>query len=143
MPKPSFSKKIFAPVFLAVFYLAVSKLCFILLLTVVTSVVLMQGKDGTQINQIINDISYQYMFIVYSVGAIFTLFVCWIGDQAFSRESVFWVHGLRFWELSQESRRDFWRGVGSGAMIPVVVVTLLNISGQINYLGTFVTSDTR
>lgn len=142
MAKPSFSKKISGPVFLAIFYLVVSKLCFILLLTLVTSIVLMQGRDSTQANQVINDISYQYMFIVYSVGAFFTLFVCWIGDRAFGRDAAFWSHGWRFWEISFEARRDFWRGVGTGLMVPFVVVTLLQLAGQINYLGTFVTSDT-
>jgi hypothetical protein len=143
MPKESFTKKISGPVATAVFYLLVSKFCFILLLTVVTSLVLMQGQEQGQANQMINDIAYQYMFIVYAVGAIFTLFVSLIADQAFSRDQEFWRQGWRLWQLPMEARREFWRGAGTGLFIPVVVIVLLQLSGQLNYLGTFVTSDTR
>lgn len=143
MPKQSFSKKISGPLFLSVFYLAVSKFCFILLLTIVTSVVLMQGKDRSQMNQMINDISFQYMFVVYSVGAFFTLFVCWIGDRAFARDNPIWKPMGKLWDIDLESRKEFWRGVGSGALVPLVVIVLLQVSGQLNFLGNYVLSDTQ
>lgn len=143
MPKPSFSRKIAGPVALAILYFIVSKLCFILLFTIVTSLVLMQGRDQAQINQTINDISHQYVFIAFSVGAIFTLLMCWIRDRAFDRDTPFWQTSGNFWHVENESFREFWRGCGTGLMIPLVALTLLQGSGQVRFYGTFITSDTR
>lgn len=142
MKKQSFSQRIAGPIGIAIFYLLVSWFCFILLFTIVTSAVLMQQGESGQVNQVINDISVQYLFVAYAIGALFTLFVCWMGDRAFARQTPFWISSGWFWELEPVSIREFWRGAGSGILLPAIAIALLTSAGQINFLGTFITSGT-
>ncbi len=139
MERVTLSRKIAAPVFLSLFYLFISKVCFYFLLTIVTSLVLFDGDD--QASKTIHEISNQYIFLSYSLGAIITLLICWANDHVLdgylplSSQSSKKPWSFR---LSRPARLNFWRGVGSGMIISFSVIFLLYFSGQSLFLGSFI-----
>lgn len=142
MPKYSFLRKLLSPLIIAAVYVGVSEFGFIALITIVTSIVVTQDANQQQLNQI-NDITLQYMYLTYALAALTVFLLGRAGDKALGRNQSFWpTSGRYLWSLDPEARSEILRGIGSGLLIPLIVVSLLIASGQLQYHGTFVLSDT-
>lgn len=124
-----------------IFYLALSKLAHTLLLTIVTSVVLMTGQSGQELSNSVNEISSQYVLTSYALAALLTAITVWLGDKALYSHSYFWAEERKKpWQLERSCRQEFYRGLSSGALAAMVVCIILLSTGQISYLGIYITS---
>lgn len=141
MQRNSFTRNLFQPLFIVFFYVLVSQISFIAVITAITSVVISGSINREQFNQI-NDITIQYIFIIYAFAGLFTFLLGRAGDKALGKSHNFWPRsGKYFWSFDPETKYEFLRGIGSGLIIPTIVISLLILSGQLIYNGTFVVSD--
>lgn len=141
MAQSSFFKKILSPLLIVLVYLVISEFSFIALITVVTSVVVTNTAGQEQLNQI-NEITDQYIFVTYALAALTLFLLGRAGDKALGRKISFWPRSGQFiWSLDPVAKSQILRGIGSGILIPLIVVTLLVFSGQLQFHGTFVLSD--
>lgn len=128
-------------VLIALFYLCVAKLAHTLLITGVTSYVLLTAKNGTDLPNTVNEISSQFVFFSYALGALLVSLTLWFGNRALYGKSSFWNEGKKkFWELSREIKTNLSRGAGSALLIVLLLVLLLLATGDILYLGLYITS---
>ncbi len=141
MPKYSFLRKLLHPFIITAVYILVSEFGFIALITVVTSLVVPQNPTQEQLNQI-NDTTGQYMYLIYALSALAIFLLGRAGDKALGRKHNFWpTSGKYIWSLGPEARSEILRGIGSGLLIPLIIISLLIFSGQLQYHGIFVLSD--
>lgn len=130
-----------APIFIGLFYLCVAKLAHTLLVTSVTSYVLMTSKISGDLPNTVNEISSQYVFFAYALGALLVALTLWFGNRALYRNSEFWNEGKKKgWELSREIKANLRRGAASAFLLVVLLVGLFFFSGQLSFLGLFITS---
>lgn len=123
------------------FYLLLSKLAHTLLLTIVTSIVLMTGQSGQELSNSVNEISSQYVLTSYALAALLTAITIWLGDKALYSHEYFWAEERKkIWQLERKCRQELYRGMSSGTMAALLVIIILLSTGQINYLGVYITS---
>ena len=126
---------------IVLFYLLLTKAAHTLLYTIISTVVLMAQKKGTEFSSTVNEIAGQYVFVAYAAGAGLLSLLLWLGDKALYQKRNFWNgNHKKFWNLERFAKRDFLRGFSSGAVIAFMFLLILSFSKQISYLGIYLTS---
>lgn len=123
------------------FYIFLSKIFYTLLLTIVTSAVLMTGQSGQELSNTVNEIASQYVMASYALAALLAALTVWLGDKALYSHVYFWnEENKKIWQLERKNRKEFYRGVSSGVIAALVLTSILVVTGQINFLGIYITS---
>ncbi len=124
-----------------VLYVLVSLVAHTLLNTIVSYIVSLSQKTGTDFSNTVNEIADQYLVLSYSLGALLLTLTLWQADRALYRQLPFW-NDLRkpFWQLDRSRKEELLRGLSSGALAALVFLVFFAISGQLSYLGVYITS---
>ncbi len=126
---------------LIIFYAAVSKLAHTLLFTIVSGWVLLTSHGGEHVSDTINEVASQFIFVAAAGGALLVSLSVWLGDKALYVHRPFWnAAGRPVWQLERSAKLEFTRGLMTGTLIAVVLLSALTAAGHVNYLGVFLTS---
>ena len=122
-------------------YIIVSQVAHTLLNTIVSYIVSLSQKTGTDFSNTVNEIADQYLVLSLSLGALLLSLTLWQADRALYRSVPFW-NDLRkpFWQLDRSRKEELLRGLSSGALAALVFLVFFAISGQLSYLGVYITS---
>ena len=123
------------------FYVIVSLIAHTLLNTIVSYIVSLSQKTGTDFSNTVNEIADQYLMLSYALGALLLSLTLWQADRALYRSVPFW-NDLRkpFWQLDRARKEELLRGLSSGTLAALVYLVFFAISGQLSYLGVLFTS---
>lgn len=132
----------FRPViFLIGFYLFATQLAQTLLYTVVAYLVSASDKTGSDFGNTVNEISSQYLLLAFALAALLISLTTWFADRALYRQDPFWNSPLKpFWQLDRLTKRELLRGLASGSIAVLVYLFLFTLSGQLSFLGIYITS---
>jgi membrane protease YdiL (CAAX protease family) len=133
---------LFKPVFFIVgFYLLATQIAQTLLYTVVTYLVSAADKTGNDFSNTVNEISSQYLLLAFALAALLLSVTAWVADRALYRQDPFWNSPLKpFWQLDRVTKRELLRGLASGTIAALVYLFLFTVSGQLSFLGVYITS---
>lgn len=144
MSEFSFGRRMlqFRPVFFIIgFYLLATQVAQTLLYTVVAYLVSAAAKTGSDFGNTVNEISSQYLFLAFALAALLLSVTTWIADRALYRQDPFWNSPLKpAWQLDRLTKRELLRGLSSGAIAVLVYLLLFTVSGQLSFLGVYITS---
>ncbi len=123
------------------FYILVSQVAHTLLNTIVSYIVSLSQKTGTDFSNTVNEIADQYLLLSLSLGALLLSATLWQADRALYRQLPFW-NDLRnpFWQLDRSRKEELLRGLSSGALAALVYLIFFAASGQLGFLGVYITS---
>lgn len=123
------------------FFVLVSQLAHTLLNTIVSYLVSLSQKTGTDFSNTVNEIADQYFVLSLALAALLLVLTMWRADRALYRQLPFWndLH-KPFWQLDRSRKEELMRGLSSGALAALVYLVFFSISGQIGYLGVYITS---
>jgi membrane protease YdiL (CAAX protease family) len=124
-----------------VLYVLVGQLAHTLLNTIVSYIVSLSQKTGTDFSNTVNEIADQYLMLSFSMGALLLTLTLWQADRALYRHLPFWndLHKPA-WQLDRSRKEELLRGLSSGALAALVYLVFFVMSGQIGYLGVYITS---
>jgi hypothetical protein len=133
---------VFRPVVLiVVFYFLATQVAQTLLYTVVAYLVSASDKTGSEFGNTVNEISSQYVFLAFALAALLISLTAWTADRALYRQDPFWNEPHKpFWQLDRLTKRELLRGLSSGTIAVLVYLFLLTLSGQLSFLGVYITS---
>jgi len=122
-------------------YILVSQLALTLLNTIVSYIVSLSQKTGTDFSNTVNEIADQYLVLSLSLGALLLSLTLWQADRALYRQLTFWndLHKPA-WQLDRSRKEELMRGLSSGLLAALVYLVFFTISGQVGYLGIYITS---
>jgi membrane protease YdiL (CAAX protease family) len=113
----------------------------LLLITTVTSFVLLAGRNGLELSNVVNEISSQYTFLAYALAALLVALTLFFTDRALYRKTAFWTsESKKAWHLERQSKQEFFRGASTGLLTIAILLVLLHAANQISFLGVFITS---
>jgi hypothetical protein len=122
-------------------YIAGSQLALTLLYTVVAYFVSLAQKTGTDFGNTVNEIANQYIILSLASAAMLLTLTIWQADRALYRQVPFWNEPRRpLWQLDRSRKDEFWRGLSSGTLGACTFLVFFTLSGQLNYLGVYITS---
>ncbi|MGZ3696188.1 MAG: CPBP family glutamic-type intramembrane protease, partial [Bdellovibrionota bacterium] len=144
MNEDSFFKRvlIFKPVvFIVGFYLLATQVAQTLLYTVVAYLVSAAEKTGSDFGNTVNEISSQYLLLAFALASLLLSVTAWLADRALYRQDPFWNAPHKpFWQLDRLTKRELIRGLSSGTIAGLVYLCLFTLSGQLSFLGIYITS---
>jgi hypothetical protein len=124
-----------------VFYMAASQLALTLLYTIVAYFVSLARKTGTDFGNTVNEIASQYIVLSLATAATLLTLTIWQADKALYRHVAFWNDLYKpLWQLDRSRKDEFWRGLSSGTLGACTFLLFFTLSGQLNYLGIYITS---
>lgn len=132
-----------APIFLFLVYALGCLLAHTLLNTIVSYIVSLSQKTGTDFSNTVNEISDQYIVLSYALAALLITLTIWQADRALYRSVPFWNDsrkGYWPWQLDRGRKEELLRGLSSGAIVAAVYLVFFTMAGWINYLGLVITS---
>jgi hypothetical protein len=140
-PRRHLAKELLPVACTFILYAIVSQAAHTLLNTIVSYLVSLSLKTGTDFSNTVNEIADQYLLLSLSIGALVLMLTLWQGDRALYRQIPFW-NDLRkpFWQLDRNRKEELLRGLSSGALAALVYLIFFAISGQLGYLGVYITS---
>jgi hypothetical protein len=122
-------------------YAAVTQLSHTALYTIVAYMVSLSTKTGPDFSNTVNEISSQYILFATALGAALLSITLWQADRALYRQLPFWSDSHRpFWQLDRIRKEELMRGLSSGLLAALVYLVFFTLSGQISYLGVYITS---
>ncbi|MGE3261889.1 MAG: CPBP family glutamic-type intramembrane protease [Bacteriovoracia bacterium] len=132
----------FKPIFfILLFYLIATQVAQTLLYTVVAYLVSATDKTGSDFGNTVNEISSQYLLLAFALAALLLSVTTWLADRALYRQDPFWNSPLKpAWQLDRITKRELLRGLSSGAIAVLVYLFLFTLSGQLSFLGVYITS---
>jgi hypothetical protein len=125
------------------FYVLVSQLAHTLLNTVVSYIVSLSLKTGTDFSNTVNEIADQYMLLSLGLGSLLLTLTIWQADRALYRNVAFWneAHkGFWPWNLDRGRKDELLRGLSSGVSAALVYLLFFTMAGWFGYLGIYITS---
>ena len=132
-----------APIFLFLVYALGCLLAHTLLNTIVSYIVSLSQKTGTDFSNTVNEIADQYLMLSYALAAALITLTVWQADRALYRAAPFWNEqrkGFAPWNLDRSRKEELFRGLSSGCIVAAVYLVFFTIAGRINYLGLVITS---
>jgi hypothetical protein len=122
-------------------YLLATQVSLTLLYTIVAYLVSAADKTGVEFGNTVNEIAGQYVLLALALGSLLLCVTTWLGDRALYREDIFWTERNRsLWQLNRFTKSEFLRGISSGVLAAVMYLLLSAVSGQIGFLGVYITS---
>lgn len=122
-------------------YVLVSQLSQTLLYTIVTYLVSLADKTGAEFGNAVNEIAGQYFLLSLSLAALLVAITVHQADRALYRAQPFWNdHNRPAWQLDRVRKEELLRGVSNGGLAALVYLVFFSISGQISYLGVYISS---
>lgn len=123
------------------FYALLFQLAHTLLYTIVTYMVSLSNKQGPEFSNTVNEISSQYLLLAIALSAVLLTLTMWQADRALYRQVPFWNENHRpVWQLDRSRKEELLRGLSNGMLAALVYLIFFSISGQIGYLGVYITS---
>lgn len=127
--------------FLLAFYLIGVQIAQTLLYTVVAYLVSASEKTGVDFGNTVNEISGQYLMLAFAAAGLLLSVTAWLADKALYRQDPFWNSPFRPpWQLDRQTKRELLRGLSSGVIVALVYLFLFTASGQLAFLGVYLTS---
>ncbi len=122
-------------------YAVLFQLAHTLLYTIVTYMVSLSNKTGPEFSNTVNEISSQYLLLAIALSVILLTATMWQADRALYRHVPFWNENHRpVWQLDRSRKEELLRGLSNGVLAALVYLLFFSISGQIGYLGIYITS---
>ena len=135
--------RVLAPIVLFLVYALGCLLAHTLLNTIVSYIVSLSQKTGTDFSNTVNEIADQYLMLSYALAALLITLTIWQADRALYRAVPFWNEqrkGFAPWSLDRGRKEELLRGLSSGGIVAAVYLLFFSIAGWINYLGLVITS---
>jgi hypothetical protein len=126
-----------------IFYALSSQLAHTLLNTIVSYIVSLSEKTGTDFSNTVNEIADQYLVLSFALGALLLTLTIWQADRALYRNVPFWNDsrkGFWPWNLDRGRKEELLRGLSSGLIAAVVYLLFFSLAGWFGYLGVYITS---
>jgi hypothetical protein len=137
----NFWQRFHRPLSYVLIYALACKAFHTLLYTAVTSFVLAAGKSGLDLSNVVNEIASQFTLIAYAGAAVVVSLTNVWADQALQRRLPFWnALSKPAWQLERSSKIELYRGASSGFFAIFILLLIMLVARQINFLGLFITS---